>query len=72
MNYSYEQLKSKGDQELFDLQLMFPPNHHNFILAGQILDQRSRRELASVETKSLAIAIVALVIAFVSFALTVM
>lgn len=72
MNYLYEQLTQKNDQELFDFQLQFPPNHLNFILAGQILDERSRRELAALEAKSLGIAITALVIAFLSFALSVL
>ncbi len=72
MDYTYEQLDKKGDAELFDLQLQFPPDHRNFILAGQILDERSQRALLSVELKSLVIAIAALVVAFATFALSVL
>jgi|GEM_PF-759588 len=72
MDYSYEQLARKGDDELFNFQLQFPPDHRNFILAGQILEERSHREWMAVEMKSLVIAIVALVVAFVSFALSVL
>ncbi|HOT96779.1 MAG TPA: hypothetical protein PLG50_14090 [bacterium] len=72
MDYTYEQLAKKDDAELFDFQLQFPPDHRNFILAGQILDERSQRALLSVETRSLAIAIAALVLAFVTFALSVL
>ncbi len=72
MEYTYDQLAGKGDQELFNFQLQYPPNHHNFLLAEQILEERSRKELRSVETKSLIIALVALGIAFISFALSVL
>ncbi len=72
MDYTYDQLAGKEDQELFDFQLQFPPNHHNFLLAEQILEERSRRELRSVETRSLVIAIAALTSAFILFAMSVL
>ncbi len=72
MDYTYDQLEGKGNEELFDFQLQYPPNHHNFILAEQILEERSRRELRSVETRSLVIAIAALTFAFILFAVSVL
>jgi hypothetical protein len=72
MDYTYDQLASKGDEELFNFQLQFPPNHRNFILAGQILEERSKREMLWVETKSLIVAIAALIVAFATFAMSVL
>lgn len=72
MNYTYDQLKGMSAEELFDLQLQFPPFDPNFVLLDRLLDEKSRNQALAHEKESICIATVILIIAFASFALSIL